>query len=146
MARPHADDAHPVEWQLSALLDDELHDDEARVVALHVAGCPSCELALNRLGDTRDALRALPELAVPEHVLAGLPSATEVGRAVARRRAVRTGAGVLSVAGAAVGLWVLGADAEPRGPRGDVVPPVGQFVEWHADRDGTTVVPVGRTP
>lgn len=137
---------HPQEWQLSALLDDELAEGEARVVTVHVADCATCRDELGRLRDARSALRGLPGLAIPDVVLADLAATTAAAAARSRRRVRRGTVGAVGVAGAAAGLWLLGAAAEPTAPRGEVAPPVERFVADHVEHGDAVVVPVRLGP
>ena len=63
--------AHPTDDLLSAYLDGELREREARRVADHVAACPSCRTDLDALGRVARALGRL-ERASPPPLLAEL--------------------------------------------------------------------------
>jgi len=63
--------AHPTDDLLSAYLDGELREREARRVAEHVADCPSCRGDLDALGRVARALGRL-ERATPPPLLAEL--------------------------------------------------------------------------
>lgn len=112
---------------LSSFLDDELGEDAALEVAVHVAHCQECGSELDELRWTRDALRALPGVAPPTDVFAAAAErATEsLGR---RRRAVQA-AGIACLT-FALGLGAFLAGAED----GHVVPPVEMFVVDHMGR------------
>ena len=67
------DSEHAAVEQLSALLDGELGDDEARTVEAHVADCAGCRADLERLRATVSLLRATPFLAPPRSFLLPRP-------------------------------------------------------------------------
>lgn len=55
--------------RLEALIDGELADDERLIVERHLNGCTSCAEELEHAVDSVTALRALPELDVPDLVI-----------------------------------------------------------------------------
>ncbi|MBW3576324.1 MAG: zf-HC2 domain-containing protein [Actinobacteria bacterium] len=112
------------EERLSALLDDELDDDEALAVTRHVARCQRCERELTAIRLARLALRALPAVEPP----------AELCRALLRppRRAPRRWRwAAASVAG---GLLVGAAAFLAGHDGGTIAPPVHVFVVDHAVR------------
>ncbi len=117
--------------QLSAFLDDELHDGRAAAVARHVTGCERCFGDLQALQITRAALRGLPRLQAPVLATGGGPARRRPSRR-ARFVAVACAVPVL-LAGAA---YVVGGDRA-----GEVVPPVERFLVEHVARAGGAPVP-----
>lgn len=126
---------------LSAFLDDELDDGLAAWVTRHLAQCRDCLAELEALRRARTALRALPDIRLPDALLDGVATAAEAA-STSRRRQHRqlAGIGTAAVAAAAilVAAFVAGA------PRGDVRPPVDSFVVDHVVKHGggAVIVPV----
>lgn len=128
----HAED------RLSALLDDELDDDEALEVTRHVADCRRCLGELEEIRRSRAALRSLPAVDPPgdlqEQIRARLVTLEAAHPSTVRRLVVVVAAACCLVLVAAV--LVAGAD-EP----GTVAPPVDVFVTDHVGQtDGRPVL------
>ncbi|MDP9023018.1 MAG: zf-HC2 domain-containing protein [Actinomycetota bacterium] len=125
--------------RLSALLDDELDDDEALAVTRHVARCQRCERELTAIRLARLALRALPAVEPPVELCRALLRPAPRAPRRWRRWAAASVAGGLLVGAAA---FLAGHDG------GTIAPPVHVFVVDHAVRsDGGPVlrpVDVGR--
>lgn len=127
----HADD------RLSALLDDELDDDEALDVTRHVADCGRCLSELEEIRRSRAALRSLPAVDPPgdlqQQIRTRLANLESVRPSTARRVvAAAAASGLLLIAAA----MTVGAD-EP----GTVAPPVDVFVTDHVGQtDGRPVL------
>lgn len=113
-----------IQEQLSAFLDDEVENSDAVDIARHVSRCEACAAELEEVREAREALRALPTLQAPQGL--SEPPA-ELGR---RHRPALT---ALSLAAAILtGVAVFAAGEE----RGDVVPPVDDFVVDHVNNTG----------
>lgn len=92
---------------LSAYLDGETGDDEALIVARHLAGCDSCRLDCQALGSVRRHVRGLPVLDLPTSLVAGdrLPASPPASG----RRGRLVAAGAAAVAAVVVGVTVTTA-------------------------------------
>lgn len=66
---------HATIEDLSALLDDELTEDERAEVETHLSGCDACRLDLEQLRQTTLALHALPVPRVPRSFAIATPPA-----------------------------------------------------------------------
>lgn len=137
-------DEHEAE-RLSALLDDELEDDEALEVTRHVGGCDHCLAELERIREARGALRELPLVTPPGDYHADVlatpqtVAASGTGWSRIRRMVAAAAASVVLVAAAA---FLAGGE-----PSGTVKPPVEVFVVDHVARDsgpGPKLVDLGR--
>jgi len=121
------DRGHPDDL-LSAFLDDELEEADALRVARHLSGCPECAAELDGLRSMRAALRDLPDVPPPPHLLAEVPVAAAADAGSQRLR-LAIGGGVTAV-GALLGLaFAMGATED-----GEVVPPVDVVVVDHVVR------------
>jgi hypothetical protein len=98
---------HPLE-ELSALLDGELPEADAREIRDHLRYCRSCRAERDRLAQARAALRSMAGLDPP----AGLPERT-AGRF--RRVVRRTAAGATAAGATAAALLVVVAPPRPVG-------------------------------
>ncbi len=126
--------------RLSALLDDELDEDEAVIVTRHAAGCEHCTRELDELRSMRQALRSLPPIAAPSPSLfQEAVSVAEHATSRRRRMQVRTGGTAALAAATAAAVWFAGASGD-----GTVVPPMDRFVADHVGRvdHGPLVTPV----
>lgn len=126
---------------LSAFLDDELDDGLAAWVTRHLARCRACLEELEQLRAARSALRGLPDVRLPESLMAGVASAARDATSVTRRRRRRLVAAAAT--GSIVG-GVLGAAFIVGAPNGTVTPPVDRFVIDHVVQHGggAVIVPV----
>ena len=61
---------HDISELLTAYLDGELNAGELEIVVDHLTNCSNCILEFHELKETRAALRSLPNLRAPEHVVA----------------------------------------------------------------------------
>ena len=61
---------HDISELLTAYLDGELQPGELEIVVEHLTNCSNCILDFHDLKETRAALRSLPYLKAPEHVVA----------------------------------------------------------------------------
>lgn len=61
---------HNISELLTAYLDGELRPGELEVVVEHLTDCAACILEFHELKETRAALRSLPYLQAPEHIVA----------------------------------------------------------------------------
>ena len=125
--------------RLSALLDDELTEDDAIRVARHVADCDRCLEELHAVRRAREALRALPAVDPPPALYGDILVAATVPHErhrVAARLVVAAAASLALVAGAS---FLLGDE-----PRGTVAPPVEVFVVDHVARvdGGPMIMPI----
>lgn len=89
---------------LSAHVDSEATTDERRFVEEHLVGCPSCREELASITTAREAVRALPTVAVPS-------PATSPARRTLLRPAFAWAASGVAAAALAVGLAM--APGEP---------------------------------
>lgn len=126
---------------LSAFLDDELDDGTATSVARHLVGCPECADELEQLRSARNALRGLPDVALPATVLEHVARAArdvERGRRRQRRRMLASAGALGAVVAVLAAAFAMGA------PAGDVTPPVEVFVVDHVVQHGggPMIVPV----
>lgn len=132
---------HHEEDRLSALLDDELPEEDALEVTRHVARCDRCLADFNALFETRHALRSLPPVDTPLDLYAslvgGIPTVSsldEGSRGLRLVAAVAAGAAILGAA-----AFVAGGAEQP----GTVSPPVDVFVVDHVTRmEGGPMNPV----
>lgn len=126
---------------LSAFLDDELDDGLAAWVTRHLARCVACLEELEQLRAARSALRGLPDIRLPESLLAGVATAAEDASINSRRRRRRL-VGAAATCGVVGG--VLGAAFVVGAPDGTVTPPVDRFVVDHVVQHGggAVIVPV----
>ncbi|MGH3442845.1 MAG: zf-HC2 domain-containing protein [Nitriliruptorales bacterium] len=110
------------EARLSALLDDELDDDDALEVVRHVSSCARCFEELEAIREARAALRGLPAVPMPPRVrLADItPAAHQPSIARWVLSAFVASAAVLGAA-----AFVAG------GQQGTVNPPVDVYVVDH---------------
>lgn len=131
--------------RLSALLDDELDDDDALEVTRHLAGCEECFAEFEAIREACRALRGLPRVEPPddlyEDVLARAPMVAE---ADGSRRALRAAAAVVaSLLLVSAAAFLAGNDQG-----GTVSPPVEMFVVDHVARveggPNLTTVDLGR--
>ena len=60
---------HDISELLTAYLDGELQPGELEIVVHHLTDCSNCILEFHELKETRAALRALPFLKAPEHLV-----------------------------------------------------------------------------
>jgi anti-sigma factor RsiW len=121
------DRGHPDDL-LSAFLDDELDEPDALRVAHHLAACRDCAGELDGLRSMRTALRDLPDVPPPPHLLAEVPDAAAADAGTHRLR-LAVGGGV-AVVGVVLGLaFAMGATED-----GEVVPPVDVVVVDHVVR------------
>lgn len=128
--------------RLSALLDDELSEDDALEVTRHLARCDRCLAELEGIRGARAALRGLPGVDPPAELFrAAERAAARAGRQYRRLRRGLVAAAVLAAAATAV---VLPGTTDG----GSVVPPVDAFVVQHVTRAGTgpLLVPVDMAP
>lgn len=131
--------------RLSALLDDELDDDEALEVTRHVAGCEECFAEFEAIREARRALRGLPPVDPPDDLYADLlAGATAAAEGGGSRRALRAVAAVVASGLLVSAAAFLAGDDE----RGTVSPPVEMFVVDHVARveggPNLTTVDLGR--
>ena len=120
---------------LSALLDGELNDGEARAVRAHLETCAGCRRELDYVGAARTLLRGLPAVDPPFGFLERMLSH--------RNRWARAAVGLLA-AGAAASIAVV-ALAAPREP--SVKPPVANYVDAHVASASISGDPIsGLTP
>jgi anti-sigma factor RsiW len=125
-------EAHVGGQRLSAFLDDELDDDAALELTLHVAACGRCRGELEALRVTRTALRGLTPVQAPVLTSEARPYPRVRGWS---RRVLATSC--LAAAALALGAaaYVAGGDG------GEVVPPVERFLLDHLARTGEGPVP-----
>lgn len=101
------DGAHPDDWELLELVEEELPEPRKAAVAEHVAACSRCAESIRQLETARYALRSAPLLELPEETrkaaLAALPE-----RSVRRGWSWRPRLVVPALAAAAVAAVVAG--------------------------------------
>lgn len=101
---------------LSAYVDDQVTDAEARRVQRHLSGCEACGAELESLRATVGLLRSLPELAVPRSFrLTAIPESRPVRAAPVYSRPLMAAASVaaaLLIALVAVDLSDLGTSVD----------------------------------
>lgn len=134
-ARLARSDAHAAD-RLSALLDDELGDDEALTVTRHVVRCAACAAELEEVRRCREVLRALPRVDPPRELYDTSPESIADGR----RRAHRLGrvAVAVGLSGAILGGIAFAVGGQESGT---VAPAVDRYVEDHVARtDGGPVL------
>lgn len=128
------------EERLSALLDDELSDEDALTVTRHLAACDPCMVELEEIRSARRALRELPQIDPPAALFSDVVLAAPAGRWSTSTRVLAASIAATSLVGGAA--FVAGA------PAGDVVPPVENYVVDHVARVGgvpmITPVDLGR--
>lgn len=66
---PVTSDPHSISVMLTAYLDGELLPGELATVVEHLTDCASCILEFHELKETRAALRSLPYLKAPDHLV-----------------------------------------------------------------------------
>lgn len=121
------DRGHPDDL-LSAFLDDELEEAESLRVARHLASCRDCGAELDGLRSMRAALRDLPDVPPPPHLLAEVPDVAAADEGTHRLR-LAIGGGVTAV-GVVLGVaFAMGTTED-----GEVVPPVDVVVVDHVVR------------
>ncbi|HEX9888769.1 MAG TPA: zf-HC2 domain-containing protein [Nitriliruptorales bacterium] len=133
---------HHEEERLSALLDDELDNEDALKVTRHLAQCESCMAELEELRSMRSALRHLPAVEPPPILFDGVATAAATYDLAARRSRRMVAAAVAGAGLLAAAAFVAGAEG------GTVSPPVDLFVVDHVTRVGggpmVTPVDLGR--
>lgn len=123
---PHEDD------RLSALLDDELSEDDAIEVSRHVAECPRCFAELEEIRGLRSALRDLPAVSPPADLHRNIIDTMASARRRVDRRARRVAAAIVASAAVAGAVVVLSTDRTT----GTVQPPVDVYLVDHLSRTG----------
>ena len=132
--------------RLSALLDDELVEDDALQVVRHLAYCRRCERELEQVRVVRAAVRALPALVPPPGLYDEVMA--RAGSTGAHRGPPRLARRLAAAGVAAVGLFGAVAFVAGDDSGGTVVPPVETFVVDHVARfgGGPVITPIDLGP
>jgi hypothetical protein len=107
---------HILDETLSALLDEQLSGDEARITRAHLDVCSACQERLEHLRSVVAMLRGLPELAPPRDFVLGPRIVAEPPNVVRLRRwytVARAGAASLAAVFVLLSLGVLYVDSQP---------------------------------
>lgn len=124
--------------RLSALLDDELSEEEALAVTRHLAVCDRCLQEVVEIRAARQALRSMPRLDPPPGLLG---AAARAGERLRRRRGSR-----VRTAAVLVGLLLsVLAGATASGAGGGGAPSPDRYVAERGTRPGagSLTVPAG---